>query len=77
MVTKNQIQKLVKLFTTFTTHLTIYISINVILWLFWLFYKPFSFYVWPFYVSSIWFTLLVIHLLVTYNVIRINEKKLS
>lgn len=77
MITKNQIQKLVKLFTVFTTHLTIFIFMNLILWGVWLIYRPFSFYSWPFYVSAVWLTILVIHLLVTYNFFRTNENEMS
>ena len=67
MDSKNQLQKLIKLFTTFSTHFTIFIVTNIIFWGIWLFSQPFSFYSLPFYVSAVWFVILAIHCLVAYQ----------
>jgi lysylphosphatidylglycerol synthetase-like protein (DUF2156 family) len=77
MITKNQIQKLVKLFTTFSAHLSIFLIVNAVLWAVWLLIlnRPFDFTSWPLYVSSSWLAILVIHFLVTYYKFRVGEKE--
>lgn len=75
MLTKNQARKLVKLFTTFNTHLSIFILVNAVLWGAWLFVlnRTFDFKSWPLYFSVGWLIILAVHLLVTYTEFRIKK----
>jgi lysylphosphatidylglycerol synthetase-like protein (DUF2156 family) len=75
MITKSQIQKLVKLFTTFSTHLSIFLIANAILWAAWvfLFKRSFDFKSWPLYFSAIWLAVLIVHFLFAYYKFRVRK----
>jgi len=75
MDSKKQIQKLVKLFTTFSTHLSVFIIVNAVFWIIWLSGHPFDFYSWPVYLSASWLVILGVHCIVTYEIFSTKKNK--
>jgi hypothetical protein len=73
MESKSQIRKLVKWVTTFKSHLTIFIVVNMVLWAIWLLNNAFDFNSLPLYISVIWSVILVIHYLVAYEKIKLTK----
>lgn len=75
METKTQLQKLIRLFTSFSAHFTIFVVVNTALWVIWLSNQPFQFYSWPVYVSTIWLALLAIHCVVAYEIFSLKKNR--
>jgi purine-cytosine permease-like protein len=69
----NQLQKLVKLFTTFKTHLSIFIIANAVLWAVWLLTDTTSIYSVPLYISFAWSVILLVHYFIAYRKFRKNR----
>ena len=74
MATNNQLSKLVRLFTTFKSHLTIFIIANVMLWAIWFLTDGTNINSFPLYISVSWFVILAIHYLVAYEKIQAQKK---
>ena len=71
---KSQIQKLVKLFIAFKTHLTVFVAVNAVLWIAWLLKGTTDFNSSLLYISIIWSVILVVHYLVAYEIFQTNKK---
>jgi hypothetical protein len=74
METKNHLRKLLKLFFNFEVHFTLFIIVNSVLWMIFLFSNKAGFDTLPLYISISWLAVLVIHWLIAYEKLRINKK---
>jgi|CXWL01.1.fsa_nt_gi hypothetical protein len=57
----NQMWHLVRVFSGFKSHLSIFIVVNGLLWVIWLFVGGIAVHPWPLYPSGIWGVVLLIH----------------
>lgn len=73
METRSQLSRLVKLFTTFKSHLTIFIVVNVVLWAIWLLGSRRDLNSFLIYISLIWFAILAIHYIVAYEIFNVKK----
>ena len=74
MKTKNQIQKLAKLFIAFKTHLTVFVLVNAILWIGLLLKGTVDLNSSLLYISIAWAVILLAHWLVAYEIFQTNKK---
>jgi hypothetical protein len=75
METKSHLRKLVKLFFSFEIHLTLFILVNSVLWMFFLLSNKANFDSLLLYISLIWSAVLIVHCLVAYEKFRVNKKQ--
>lgn len=66
----NQMGRLVRVFTVFKTHASIFIVVVGLLWCIWLFGDKSEFLPWPLYPSFIWSIILLVHYIVASGVFR-------
>jgi hypothetical protein len=75
MITRSQLQKFINLFTVFSSHFTVFVVINLALWIVWrlVYNVSFDFQSGLAKFTMIWLGILVIHLLITWYNFR-NKK---
>lgn len=66
----NQLLRLVRVFTVFKTHVSIFIVVMALLWLIWLFGDRTKILPWPVYPSFIWSVILLVHYMVASGAFR-------
>jgi len=70
----NQLLRLVRVFTVFKTHSSIFIVVMALLWLIWLFGNRAEIMPWPVYPTFIWSVILLIHYLIASGAFRKTPK---